>query len=265
MVVTGEVIGYIIGLFGVVLALYSIIKQKKLEERLKEKEKLKLFSTKIKDELFFRIDCFSEITNPHDDEDTYYQLDSLGRDVIATSYENKQSDVIVETSTEIRLKASCETESQKEKELSAENKDFIFTSLVEGKCNNMSLWCSTNSSSGLVYDMDGLFIRNLLSALDELDKLEHEFRHVIQEFKPELFLNLRTCIQNIFHEIVESASYYKEIVVHITDFDKADDIGLWIYNLYLGMDKVLPLIEELKEIEENLDKFREKLVLTSYT
>jgi uncharacterized membrane-anchored protein YhcB (DUF1043 family) len=51
MVEISEVIGYIIGITGVALAIYSIIKQQKLEQRLKEKEKLKEFSKKISTDL----------------------------------------------------------------------------------------------------------------------------------------------------------------------------------------------------------------------
>ncbi|SDF65921.1 hypothetical protein SAMN04488589_1039 [Methanolobus vulcani] len=257
MSLTTEIIGFTFGFLGVALALYSIIKQKNLEKRLKEKEKLKLLSTKINDGLLKDIHRFYKITVPKDDEDTIYQLDSLGRDIISTSYEHKEDTVIVETSTDITL--------ENNKEISIENKGLILVSFREGKCSYVSLYCSPIGSSNMNYDIDSMSMLYLLGILENLNELENEFGSIIQEFKPELFSNLRVCITDIFEEIIDSACANEKIVVNIRDFDKAEDIGLWIHNIYLGLDRLLPLIAELKELENDLDEFREKLILTSYT
>ena len=138
MVETSEVIGYIIGIAGVIigivgvaLAVYSIIKQQKLEQRLKEKEKLKALSKEIQTGLIPRINkIIGNINGPTNNVDTFFDLQNLSQDIVSKAFDEKKDTVRVNTEIGVYLEEG--TKDKKDNKgmgtrftVSNENKEYI--------------------------------------------------------------------------------------------------------------------------------------------
>ena len=135
--------------------------------------------------------------------------------------------------------------------------------LEEGKCRYIDIDAFT-SSGNTSYSVDANVLLGIIFILLDLDKLEKEFGNIIEEFKPELFVNLRKCLIDMFKTIIDYAIDSKEIEINLTMFNKVDDIGLWIFNKILGQDKLKSCVVKLMEFETSLENFRENLLTTSY-
>jgi hypothetical protein len=70
-----EWVGVLLGLISVVIAAVALIKQQKLEKRVKEKDKLRLLAKKLKDDTFWYTNSIlSGIKDPLNNEDLISQL-----------------------------------------------------------------------------------------------------------------------------------------------------------------------------------------------
>ena len=84
-----EIIGYIIGVISVVIATYSIIRQWKLETKLKEKERLKKLTENLKG-VINALDVLCEtIENPSTDEDLEFQIEAFSDKVVSEAFNRK--------------------------------------------------------------------------------------------------------------------------------------------------------------------------------
>lgn len=269
MVETGEVIGYITGIAGVVLAIYSLVKQQKLEQRIKEKEKLKAFSKEIQTKLIPRVrGTIDDINNPINNWDLFFQLQGLSQSIVSKAFDEKKDTIKIHTEISIDFKETPEftkeAEHKKISALSKENKEHIIKCLEEGKCDYLGLDASIPNDN-MSYSIGTDVLLDIKYVLLILDELEKEYGNIVEEFKPELFANLRSCIIDIFRIIFDFAIDSKEIEIHLKDFDKSDDIGLWIYSKVLGQDELKSYAVKLTEFETGLENFRENLLTTSYT
>lgn len=265
-----EAIGYVIGLAGLSLAVYSIVKQKKLEKRLKEKDRLKNLSEQIHRKLSRDInDILNGIKSPMNDEDDFMDLKMLGQEIISSAFECKSNKIAVNVWIDIFLKSS-DSSNLKESNyihLSEKNKGLILENFNDGKCKYASIKCSTPTSEEENYQLGtgDTFFRRISYLHDDLYELDDEFGDIIREFKPDLFPSMKECSKNMFEAIAISVIKSKSIEINVSDFDTALDIGLWVRNTASGCDDLVNYIEQLRSYEIILDEFREKLMHTSYT
>ena len=268
--ITIGVIGLVFGVIGVALALYSIIKQKKLETRIKEKEKLKDLSRQLDNYIIPMINnTVDEIDNPTNNYDLLSQLQMLAQEIVSKAFDEKKE--IVKLTTEIRFwledkSKSTEGKNPEKHEIEIENeKDIVeyLKYLEEGKCPSIVIDCTLGS--GTSYDVN-YFILWITSWFSDINKLETDFGNLMEEFKPDLIQNLKDSLKEILTATLNSAIGSKEMEVNTQKFSKTEDIGLWIYRSVNGNQELIsPLLDRLKKIKIELENLRETLVMTSYT
>ncbi|NJD75619.1 MAG: hypothetical protein FIB08_00795 [Candidatus Methanoperedens sp.] len=264
-----EVTGFITGIIGVILAVYSIIKQRELDARIKEKEKLKMLSKQLEKDIIPSINLvIGLIKDPLDDEDASTQIQLLSQGIVSKSFD-EQNDVI-NVSTEIEMhveEKSKPIHGKEEKKLQIKNIELehiedVIKRFEEGTLDFITFNCILGS--GFSYSLDDILFR-IKNFFYLVIDLEREFGNLIDEFKPELIKNLKICIKEIYIIILRSAINSKEIEINTKKFRKTDDIGLWIYNKVIGRDELNPYLDKLLQSKAELEKFRETLIMTSYT
>ena len=267
--ITIEFIGLGIGITGVIIASYSVFKQKKLEKKLKEKDKLKELSKNIEKNIIPRITrIIDEIGDPIRDEDLFSQLQMISQEVVSKAFDKKIDTISL--TTEIRMDIEERENFAKQKEtkkiqtanISAENKEDVIKSLEEGRLGFITIDCTFGDEYSYTVN-DFLFqIKYLFS---ELDNVEMNFENLIDEFRPGLINNLKDHLIEVFSLVLDSAMNSKEIEVNTKSFEKTNDIGLWIYGSVNGIDKLTSHLDKLSEYKLKFEEFRETLIMTSYT
>lgn len=267
-VITIEFMGLGIGITGVIIAIYSVIKQKRLETKLKEKYKLKELSKNIEKKIIPRINnIIDDICYPNKNEDTILQLQMMSQEVVSKAFDEKIDSINLTTEIKIDLEERENLTKQKEKKkiqytnFSAENKEDVIKSLEEGRLNYIFIDCKFGDGSS--YNVND-FLFTIKFLLSELDKLEMNFGNLIEEFRPDIIKNLKNHLIEVFSIVLESAMKSKEIEVNTKSFDKTNDMGLWIYSRVNGIDELKPCIDKLLESKIKFEVFRETLIMTSY-
>lgn len=265
---TPDVLGLGIGFIGVVLATYSIIKQKKLENRIKEKEKLKELAKFIENHIISRIIRIKDvIIDPTKDEDAFSQLQMLSQEVVTKSFDEKKE--IINLISEIRMDIEEKHNSANQKEfkktktinISTENQKEAIKYLEEGMCRYISIECT--SGNNILYSVND-FLLGIRYLFSDLDKLEKEFGDIIDEIKPTVLKDLKECVNEMFLIVLDSAINSNNIEINTKLFNKTDEIGLWIFNSVNGINKLKPLLDNLIELEIRTKKFKDELVYVSY-
>lgn len=263
MVTTIEVIGLVIGIVSLSIAIYSIIQQRRLETRLKKKEKLKLLAKRL-DEVINKMSRFSEIKDPTSDTD---QLHFLSQRIISEAFDKKKDIIRHPIKTKIDIEEVTKTLEGKEKKetkyIYAEKKEDVIKYLEEGKLT--SVWIESDlgdivEGEILSYPIS-YFLIGILYFFSELETIEKEFGDLMEEFSPKLLKSLKDCIK----AILMVAMYSKEIEIDTKAFSKTDEIGLWIYNAIMGREEINPYLDKLVELKVKFEKLRESLIATSYT
>ncbi|MBP2030089.1 putative membrane protein [Methanohalophilus levihalophilus] len=267
MIEPSEAIGLIVGSAGLIVAVYSMGKQKRLEKRFKEKEKLKALSEKILFELDFRIDSIlEEIENPMLDENIYFDLKQISEMVVARAFDQKSDLVSLNIEMEIDLDDTYESirkDQQNIMTLSPKNEKQFLKLIADEKYHSPHIYCFLDSNDLLMELSEVPLGIELL--LRNMEEVESEFGTMINEFKPELFINLKNSLMEMLETIAKSVILSNEIAINIKDFDRTEEIGLWIYDTALGKPHLTEHLFCLSELKKELDDFREKLIATSYT
>jgi len=264
--ITIEFMGLGIGITGVIIAIYSVIKQKRLETKLQEKDKLKELSKNIDKNIIPVINyIIDEIREPINNEDS--QLQMIGQEVVSKAFDKQIDTINLTTEIRIDIEEREDLTKQKEKKIiqitnfSDENKEDIIKSLKEGRLDFILIDCTLED--GLLYSVNDFLLR-IPYLFSNLDKLEMNFANLIEEFRPDIIKNLKDYLIEVFSIVLESAMKSKEIEVNTKSFDKTNDIGLWIYNRVNGIDELIPYLDKLSESKTKFEDFRETLIMTSY-
>lgn len=267
--ITLAVIGFGIGITSLVIAVYSVIKQKKLETRLKEKEKLKELSKHLEKRIIPITNRIVDvIKDPTNDEDLFFQLQMLSQEVVSKAFDENVDTIHLTTEITVDIKEKNNLTKQKEKkkvknvDISAENKRNVIKYLEDGRLDFIIIQCTLGDSYTYTVSDFLLYIQYLFSNLDNLEK---DFGKLIDEFRPDIIKNLKDCLKEVFLIVLDSATISKEIEVNTKSFNKTNDIGLWIYSRVNGIDKLTPYLDKLTESKIKFEKFRETLIMTSYT
>jgi hypothetical protein len=258
-------IGVIFGILGsaaFVLSIYSVIKQRKLERRLKEKERLKNLAKQLKGYTNWHINnILDEIRNPLNDGGLSLSLQDISKEILSKAFdENKE---IVNFTTEIKgielTKPSKEKEQEKTKYFPIEREEDV-TNFLERSGRYISV---NYEFGGVLFEVESSLFE-IPYFLSDLDKLEKEFGDIIEEFKPGLLKNLKDCAEEVFMIAMDSAIHSKEMEVNTKEFTKTDDISLWIYRKVTGSEKLKLHLDKLEELKRELENLRNALITTSY-
>lgn len=253
--ITNDSIGLVIGSLGVLLAIISILRGQKLEKKLKEKDKLKTLSKKTSEYIPVINEIIEEIKTPEIYDDLFYQLQLLSQEIISKSFDENKDVFLV--NTEIKI----EKENDYEK-LIIENKDSLIKCFKEDTCGNITIDCVLGNNS--YYLTDYLFY-NIKFLLKYIHDVENEFGDILIEFKPGMLGDLKNCLEVILEIVIDSSVNLNEIEINITSFNKTDEIGMWIYSQVIRTDELMPKLDELVKLKEEIEKFREILITTSYS
>lgn len=261
-VLTIEIIGIGFGFLGTIIAIYSLSKQRKLESKIKEKEKFKELSKKIEINIIPWINrIIEEIENPLSNEDIFYELQMLSQLIISKAFDEKID--IIKVPMEIRIHKEEESNKTENKEyfLLAENKEDVIKCLEEGHC---SLFIGCTFGDGIYYAINDL-LSSMKFFLSELEKIDTEFGYISDEFKPNLIKNLKFYFRSKYSLLIDSAINSLPLEVNVKTFTRTNDIGLWIYKNFNGIDEIKSNLDELIELKSELENLRETLIITSYT
>ena len=253
--ITIDSIGLVIGSAGVILATISILKGRKLENKLKEKEKLKSLSKDIDKWVYEINDIVDEIKNPEIHEDLFFQLQLLSQEIVSKSFDMNENIHCINTEIEISINTT-----HHEKIVSM-NKDSLMKLFKDDKCNIHTHCIFYNNS----YYANEFLFYNIRHLLRHIHEVEAKFGDIVFEFKPELLINLKNYTEEILDLIIDSCMSSNEIEVDVNLFDKTDEIGLWIYHQFIGTDKLKPHLDKFLELKDDVEKFREILITTSYS
>lgn len=263
MATTIELISLVIGIVGLLFAIYSIIGQKKLETRIREKEKLKALSIKLEPLIRKIKSMVEEIKNPIDD-DLFIQLQLLGQGIISKAFDDKEDIVVLPILIEIPSEKKTETSNGKEQSkhlstISIEKKEDIIRVFQEFYSIDI-----TAQIGNSIYTLSN-YVSYSPPLLEDIEILQGEFGNLIKEFNPDILENLKDCIKEMLMITTDSAIHSKKLKVNIKSFSKTDDLSLWIYNEVIGRNKLDPYLIKLEKLKAELEKLREILITTSYT
>ncbi len=265
MATTIEVISLVIGTVGLLFAIYSIIGQKKLETRIREKEKLKALSIKLEPLIQNIKFIVEDIKNPIDNDDLFFELQSLGQGIISKAYDDKED--IVDLSILIKIPSGKKTDASNGKEeskhsISIEKKEDIIKVFQEFYNIDISAQLGNSIYSYSLSDYYAFFSPPVL---EDIEILQREFGNLIKDFNPDILENLKDCIKEMLMITIDSALHSKKLKVNIKSFSKTDDLSLWIFNEVIGRNKLDPYLIKLEKLKAELEKLREILITTSYT
>lgn len=271
-----EIIGLVFGISGVAIAIYSVIQQRKLETRLKEKERLKKLAKRL-DNVINSMREFYEIKgSPSGWSDSYEfdHLQMLSQRIISEAFNKKKDIISLSIETRIGIEEVTKTSEGKEKKetkyISAERTEDVIKYLEEGKLSSIDIETGFGDESRkfaggtISYDISE-FLNVIRHFFYELETLEKEFGDLMEEFSPELLKSLKECVKGMLMVEVGSAMRHKEIEIDTKAFSKTDDIGLWIYNTIMRSEEINPYLDKLVELKAKFEKLRESLITTSYT
>lgn len=258
-------IGILFGFIGILIGGYSLIKQRNLETRIKEKEKLKMLSKHLENDIIPYISLvINVIKNPLKNEDVECQIYLLSREIVSKAFDEQKDIVNIETHVKesIISKQGKKEEKKQFKNIDLENKEDVIKRFEE--CNLDYITIDCRLGSGQAY-MLGDIIHWLKKFYYEVTDLETEFGNLIDEFKPKLIKDLKNCTKQIFIIILNSSINSKKIEINIKTFTKTDNMGFWIYNKVIGRDELDSCLDKLLQLKADLEEFRETLIMTSYT
>jgi len=264
MVTTIEVFGLVFGILGLLVALYSIITQRKFETKFKEKERLKILAKEL-NKIITDISRISKIEDPTHDE--HSQLHMLGQVIISEAFDKKKNIISISVKTSVGINELTKNSDGKEEKkfifVDVEKKEDIINNLEKGKLDYFEI----QSDLGELIEGEILsygitdFFRFIPHFYYELETLENEFGDIMEEFSPNLLKSLKDCIK----ELLVVAIYSKKLEIDTKVFTKTDDIGLWIYNAIMRREEINPYLNNMAELKIKFEKLRDNLVNTSYT
>lgn len=262
--IEGWIIGIIIGSASLGIATYSVLKQQKLERRLKEKDRLKNLAKQLENRINWHInDILDEFRNPLNNEDLSFSLQMLSQAILSKAFDENKD--IVNFTTKIKgieelTKSSKEKEREQTKYFPIEKEEDVINFLDRGG-RYISVDCELGDE--MPYDVNSSLF-GIPYFLFDLDKLEKEFGDIIEEFKPGLLKSLKDCAEEVFRIAMDSAIHSKEMEVNKKEFTKTDDISLWIYRRVTGSEKLRPHLDKLEELKGEFENLRNTLITTSY-
>lgn len=257
-IISFDVIAFIMGSVSLAVAMISLSKGQKLEDKLKEKDKLKGLSKKMDEIVPVIMDIIEEINEPEKIEDLFSSLQLLSQDIISKSFDDNKYVYVLD------IKSTAKNDTNYEK-LSIEIKDSVIKSFKENdefKWSDITTECTFGNN---VYYMSDFLFYNLHFIMKYIHDIENEFNEILFEFRPEILNNLENCLEKIIESIIDHLIDLNEIEVNVKSFGKTDEIGMWIYHQVVKNDELMPELNELIELNEEIKKFREILMTTSYS
>ncbi|MBO8183623.1 MAG: hypothetical protein H0Z28_12695 [Archaeoglobus sp.] len=247
-----DLVGVFIGGIGVVIALYSLYKNRRLETRLKYKDTLKIIGSKVKmieDKVQYLLDMI-ELNDPDYSGEI---LETLPMELIKIHYDSKQNSIntflVIETTEE-----NNKGENKKKISNVREGVEYIKSgSWIECKIVGLTFhhdFCNPLSA-----------IRLGLKALNELND---EDVKIINEFSPDLLSKLEDTLIETAKIILGSVLKHRQITIDFAKFNTSEELGKWLFNEIVGYEKLKPQLNELKDILHKLEELRKDLLKTSY-
>ena len=252
--------GVALGGIAILISGYSLFKQSKLEERLKEKEKMRVLADKVGRFINRWVNYYLNINDPENDEDRFCQLEFISQMIISKSFDEKKNAVNI--TAEVDLCKEKTIEGKKEFiSLPIKNSEDIIEYFERSEPH--FCWLSVDcglENSNMSYD-----ILTLYSPFFDLNELK-ENKDLIEKLNPDprLLEDLNDCFKEICMTIINSALKSKMIEINVKDFAKTEDIGLWIYNKVVGVEELKPSLDKLEELKNQLEKLRDNLVKIGY-
>jgi len=259
-----EIIGYIIGVISVVIATYSIIRQWKLETKLKEKERLKKLTENLKG-VINALDVLCEtIENPSTDEDLEFQIEAFSDKVVSEAFNRKTH--VVEVTNPMERYRWVEKGGEEKKEIEylpfEKGKALEYFEASHNESSKEHVSMSTYVGESIGFD---LFVpmRYLSWYYGGLKKME-EFTDIIENFSGGLLNELKDRYSKISEVMINSALESEKLKVNIKKFKKSQDIGLWVYHQIIGYEELKQHLSKLNNLKMRLEKLRNDVTISSY-
>ena len=155
------ILGLLFGLTGILIGGYSLIKQRNLETRIKEKDDLKIISKQLEKEIIPYINfIICSIREPLH-EDLEWQINLLGQGIVSSAFNEQNHIVNIETDVKISIKSKQGKEEDKWqfKNIDLENKEDIIKQFKECTLDYINIYCT------LVDGADGYSLGDVTSWL----------------------------------------------------------------------------------------------------
>ncbi len=245
-----DVIGYAIGGIGTAVAVYSLYRQKKLEERLKRKEKFREVGEKLKTiEKYLR--SFLDIIYLRDLDSQAEYLEIIPMEMIKAHYDTKQSKLRFD------LEIYYYSEKGGKKEITNTEEGIkLLKSHETIYCKIRVFQFAHNYGSPL----------NRFSViLKKIDELTDEEIKIINEFNPGLLSKMEKLILESAQIILESFFDYKQFSIDFPKFKNSRELGEKLFKGIIGYEKLQPKLKEFEQVLEELEELRKDLLKVSYS
>jgi len=250
-------LGISISVFGIIIAIASFLKQKNLEKRIKKKEEFKEIAKELEnfeDKINFLNDI---LNNPFKDEDLYHQLKFLAKDIIAYKHDTGRNSTIiinprVEDSSSNRESTVKKVIENGEQWVDLLGKDEVYIST--------DMW--RKEETGMAYGFD---LPNHIDICFHLLKEIKKHEEILNEFKPGFTQKLEDCIERIAYKIFSSIIEKNKLSIDPDKFNTVDDMVREIYFALINYNNLKPILDELKEIIDDVEQVRRDLLRTSYS
>ncbi|MHC1688358.1 MAG: hypothetical protein AB9879_11680 [Methanothrix sp.] len=252
-------IGTIAGIFGLGIAIISYYKQMQLEKRFEEKERIISLANKFKK----LIDCveWEYLTiskRPSVDEDKYFDLNSLAKAIISSSFDEKMPTISV--TIEVSAYKTDISENNEESKIIIKNKEDVERYVNEHKITAICIYSSLESNEHFVYGLLSIYCPHF----GILDAMISEYSDLLEKFYPGFTRDLYNCLDEFLIKVLSSAVISNEIRINPNDFNKTIEIGFSIYDSVLGVHQLTSNLEELNKLLTKAEKIREVLLSAGY-
>ena len=161
----------------------------------------------------------------------------------------------------VNTKIEISTNINKYEIMIPENKDILVKYFKDDKCDINTFFIFDNNT----YYANNFLFYSIRRLLRHIHEMEDKFGDIVFDFKPELLVNIQNSTEEIIDLIIDSCISSNEIETNVNLFCKTDEIGVWIYHQFMGTDKLTPYLDEFLKLKDDVEKFREILITTSYS
>lgn len=254
------VIGGITGVIALLLSAVALMKQYKIERRMKEKERLREFAEDIGDVISRSNRIYNRLENPEEDIDIRTQLTSLSKDVLAYNYENGENPTLAFGGINFHDIKGADTTVD---EVTVESPEEAFDVLRKKYGWISSMRVESPVEDNLVYSLE-VPLGSIMYFYKDLDKVkEHE--NLVGEFCSSEMRKLERTVNRITQKIIEKNFDVREETIDPGDFESFEKIGFWLYNKAIDYEAIQEDLKELVSVSEDLEGIRKDILATSYS
>jgi hypothetical protein len=255
-------LGALSGVCGLIVGTISLLKQRKMEARFSEKERMGELAGRLMEITMNNNRLIALIRDLSADKKHEKQAVSIAQDAVTKAFDSKAECIVVESHIEAwRLESTPEGDIEfRPLSLNGLEEPLIYDTLVS--YGGMMISSKVKDSPE---GHDFFILTNVLSeGLKAPDRLR-EFELLIEEFSPSLFEEFCDAFRSVITKLVENVLESEEIEVIPADFDKIGDIAAWIYHGILGYESLSSYLDKLEEVNNRLKELRKRLVMMKYS